>query len=280
MTQVVFNHATVRERADMLTFLRLCAERGLNTVSVWGDEIAKVGEVEALAALRDHGIAVSGYNRIGPLTPHYLAQTEAELERAARFGADHVMAFTGGLAAGERDLAAARGRLIDRLGPLLEMARKIGVKLAVEPLHPMLVGDRTIVASLGHGNDLCEALGPGIGLVVDVYHVWWDERLQTEIALAGQAGRLLGFHVNDWLVPTKHILTDRGMMGDGIIDLAAIHRMMQTAGFDGPVEIEIFSTQWWARDPAEVMDIALARCERIFAPADRAPPTQGPQTEN
>ena len=280
MTQVVFNHATVRERADMLTFLRLCAERGLNTVSVWGDEIAKVGEVEALAALRDHGMAVSGYNRIGPLTPHYLAQAGAELERAARFGADHVMAFTGGLAAGERDLAAARGRLIDQLGPLLEMARKIGVKLAVEPLHPMLVGDRTIVASLGHGNDLCEALGPGIGLVVDVYHVWWDERLQTEIARAGQAGRLLGFHVNDWLVPTKHILTDRGMMGDGIIDLAGIQRMMQTAGFDGPVEVEIFSSRWWARDPADVMDIALARCGRIFAPADGTPPTPGPQTEN
>jgi sugar phosphate isomerase/epimerase len=265
MTQVVFNHATVRERADMLTFLRLCAERGLTTVSIWGDEIGKVGEAEARKALRDYGMAVSGYNRIGPLTPHHLAQAEAELERAARFGADHVLAFTGGLAAGERDLAAARARLVDQLGPLLEMARKIGVKLAVEPLHPMLVGDRTIVASLGHGNDLCEALGPGIGVVVDVYHVWWDERLQTVIARAGRAGRLLGFHVNDWLVPTKHILTDRGMMGDGIIDLAAIHRMMCAAGFDGPIEVEIFSTQWWARDPAEVMDIALARCDRIFA---------------
>ena len=278
MTQIVFNHATVRERANMLTFLRLCAERGLSTVSIWGDEIAKVGEVEAFAALRDHGLVVSGYNRIGPLTPEHLAKAEAELERAARFGADHVMVFTGGLAAGERDLAAARGRLLDQLGPLLEMARKVGVKLAVEPLHPMLVGDRTIVASLRHGNDLCEALGAGVGLVVDVYHVWWDEQLQTEIARAGQAGRLLGFHVNDWLAPTKHLLTDRGMMGDGIIDLAAIHRMMREAGFDGPIEVEIFSTAWWARDPAEVMDIALARCGQIFAPADPTRPTQGLQT--
>jgi sugar phosphate isomerase/epimerase len=280
MNRIVFNHATVRKRAEMLTFLRLCAGRGLDTVSIWGDEIDKVGEAEALAVLRDHGMAVSGYNRIGPLTPGYLAQAEAELERAARFGADHVMAFTGGLVDGERDLAAARGRLIDRLGPLLEMARKIGVKLAVEPLHPMLVGDRTIVASLNHGNDLCEALGPGIGLVVDVYHVWWDERLQTEIARAGRAGRLLGFHVNDWLVPTKHILTDRGMMGDGIINLAAIHRMMCGAGFDGPIEVEIFSAEWWARDPAEVLDIALARCEQIFAPANAAsaPASRDPGT--
>ena len=280
MTQVVFNHATVRERADMLTFLRLCAERGLNTVSVWGDEIAKVGEAEALAALRDLGLSVSGYNRVGPITSQHLDLAEAELERAARFGADHVLAFTGGLTAGKADLAGARGRLLDHLGPLLEMARKFGVKLAVEPLHPMLVGDRTIIASLSHGNDLCEALGPGIGLVVDVYHVWWDERLQAEIARAGQARRLLGFHVCDWLVPTKHLVTDRGMMGDGIIDLAGIQRMMQAAGFDGPVEVEIFSSQWWARDPAEVMDIALARCGQIFAPADRAPPTQGLQTQN
>jgi sugar phosphate isomerase/epimerase len=280
MTQVVFNHATVRERADMLTFLRLCAERGVKTVSVWGDEIAKVGEAAALAALRNLGLSVSGYNRVGPFTPQHLALAEAELERAARFGADHVMAFTGGVTGEKGDLAGARGRLLDHLRPLLEMARKFGVKLAIEPLHPMLVGDRTIVASLSHGNDLCEALGPGVGLVVDVYHVWWDERLQAEIARAGQAGRLLGFHVSDWLVPTKHLLTDRGMMGDGIIDLAGIQRMMQAAGFDGPVEVEIFSSQWWARDPAEVMDFALARCEQIFAAADRAPPTQGLGTEN
>jgi sugar phosphate isomerase/epimerase len=245
----------------------------LNTVSVWGDEIAKVGEAAALTALGNLGLSVSGYNRVGPITPQYLDLAEPELERAARFGADHVMAFTGGLTAAKADLAGARGRLLDHLGPLLEMARKIGVKLAVEPLHPMLVGDRTIVASLSHGNDLCEALGPGIGLVVDVYHVWWDERLQAEIARAGQAGRLLGFHVSDWLVPTKHLLTDRGMMGDGIIDLAGIQCMMQAAGFDGAVEVEIFSSQWWARDPAEVMDIALARCGQIFAPANRAPPT-------
>lgn len=275
MNQIVFNHATVRQRADMLTFLRLCAERGLDTVSIWGDEIDKVGEAKALAALRDHGLAVSGYNRIGPFTAHYLALAEAELERAARFGADHVMAFTGGLAAGERDLTVARERLIDQLGSLLEMARKIGVKLAVEPLHPMLVGDRTIVASLSHGNDLCEALGDGIGLVVDVYHLWWDEQLQTEISRAGGAGRLLGFHVNDWLVPTKHLLTDRGMMGDGIIDLAAFDRMMRGAGYAGPIEVEIFSTEWWARDPADVMDIALARCAQIFAPA---PPSREQRT--
>ncbi|MER9020119.1 sugar phosphate isomerase/epimerase family protein [Mesorhizobium sp. M0195] len=261
---VALNHATVRERADMINFLQLCAERGINVVSIWGNEIDKVGEAAALAALEDHGISVSGYNRIGPFTPEYLDQAQLELERAARFGADHVFLFTGGLTAGDSDLGSARKRAEEKIARLLELARRVGIKLAIEPLHPMLVGDRTVLASLSHANDLCEALGQGIGVVVDVYHVWWDEQLEAEILRAGRAGRLLGFHVNDWMVPTRHLLTDRGMMGDGIIDLAFIDRMMHRAGFEGPVEVEIFSTDWWARDPAEVLDIALSRCQQIF----------------
>lgn len=213
MTDIVFNHATVRERADMLTFLRLCSERGLQTVSIWGDEIAKVGETDALSVLNDFGMTVSGYNRVGPLAADALDRAEAELERAARFKADHVFLFTGGLRENEKDLSCARRRIEDLVGSVLERARNIGVKLAIEPLHPMLTGDRTVISSLSHANSLCEALGPGIGVVVDVYHCWWDERLAAEIEGAGRAGRLFGFHVNDWLIPTRHLLTDRGMMG-------------------------------------------------------------------
>ncbi|MCV9945114.1 sugar phosphate isomerase/epimerase [Rhizobium sp. BT-175] len=265
MIDIVFNHATVREKADMLTFLRLCSERGLQTVSIWGDEIAKIGEKDALCALNDFGMTVSGYNRVGPLTAGSLEQAEAELERAARFEADHAFLFTGGLRDNEKDLGSARRRIEDLVGKVLERARKIGVKLAIEPLHPMLTGDRTVISSLSHANSLCEALGPGIGVVVDVYHCWWDERLKAEIERAGEAGRLFGFHVNDWLIPTRHLLTDRGMMGDGIIDLRGIHSMMRDAGYDGAVEVEIFSTDWWARDAAEVMDIALDRCRSLFS---------------
>ncbi|NTF35051.1 sugar phosphate isomerase/epimerase family protein [Rhizobium skierniewicense] len=264
MTEIVFNHATVRERADMLAFLRLSSDRGLKTVSVWGDEIAKIGEADALSALDDYGMTISGYNRMGPFTPEYLDRAEAELERAARFGADHVFVFTGGLLENEKNLDAARSRVEDTFGRLLDMARKIGIKLAIEPLHPMLAGDRTVITSLSHANALAESLGPGIGVVVDVYHVWWDERLAVEIERAGRAGRLLGFHVNDWLVPTRHLLTDRGMMGDGIIDLPGIEGMVRRAGFKGPVEVEIFSTDWWSRDPGEVMDIAIDRCRQLF----------------
>lgn len=269
MTDVVFNHATVRNRADMLQFLDLCAERGLGTVSIWGNEIEKVGEARALEALRAHGMRVSGYNRIGPFTPEGLGKARAELERAARFGADHVFLFTGGLATGERDLPRARDRAEADIAGLLPMTLDLGLKLAIEPLHPMLVGDRTVIASLGHANDICERLGEGVGVVIDVHHLWWDEHLEAEIARAGKAGRILGFHVNDWLIPTRHLLTDRGMMGDGIIDLAGIEGMVRRAGFAGPIEVEIFSEDWWQRDPAEVMNIALDRCKAIFG-RDRA----------
>ncbi|MBB4189754.1 sugar phosphate isomerase/epimerase [Sinorhizobium terangae] len=193
-----------------------------------------------------------------------LRARKEELERAARFGADHVFLFTGGLGDGERGLVAARRRAEDHIGRLLELARRVGVKLALEPLHPMLAGDRTVITSLTSANDLCDALGHGIGVVVDVYHVWWDERLEAEIMRAGRSGRLLGFHVNDWLLPTRHLLTDRGMMGDGIIDLKGIEVMMRRAGFVGGLEVEIFSTNWWARDPGEVMEIAISRCREIF----------------
>ncbi len=266
MTNIVFNHATVRERADMLTFLRLSAERGLQTVSIWGDEIAKVGENDALSVLHDFGMTVSGYNRVGPLAAGSLDRAEAELERAARFEADHVFLFTGGLRDNEKDLGSARRRIEDSIGKVLDIARKIGVKLAIEPLHPMVTGDRTLISSLSHANSICDALGPGIGVVIDVYHCWWDERLAAEIQRAGDAGRLLGFHVNDWLIPTRHLLTDRGMMGDGIIDLRGIYSMIRSAGYTGAVEVEIFSTEWWSRDPAEVMDIAIDRCRSLFQP--------------
>lgn len=263
--EIAINHATVREKADMLAFIELCAERHIRAVSIWGDEIDKVGEAAALAALRQSGMTVYGYNRVGPFITSQLDNAAAQLEQAARFGADHVLVFTGGLVDGEQDLKAARRRHEDNIGDLLDQARQTGVKLALEPLHPMLVGDRTTLASLSHANSICDALGDGIGIVIDVHHVWWDERLEDEIAHAGKAGRILGFHVNDWLVPTRHLLRDRGMMGDGIIDLPNLDRLVRAAGYDGPVEVEIFSDDWAARPPAQVLDTVIQRCEQIFS---------------
>lgn len=269
---LVINHATVRETMDMAAFVDACARRGLAGVSIWGDEIDRIGEERARRLLADSGLAVLGYNRAGPIlgtdgadTARRLQRARDEIARAASFGADHVMLFTGGLPQGDRDLAGHRARLEEMLAGLLGHARACGVKLALEPLHPMLCGDRTILTSLSEANDLCDRLGQGIGVVVDVYHVWWDARLEHEIARAGEAGRILGFHVNDWLVPTRDILRDRGMMGDGVIDLAGLWRKVRIAGFKGPIEVEIFSDAWARRQPDEVLDIAIERCRSIFA---------------
>lgn len=258
------NHATVRQRADMLEFLELCADRDVRFVSIWGDEIEKVGEDQALARIQALGLTAVGYNRIGPFNADGLARAERDLERAALFGCDHVFLFTGGLAPGDKDLPRACRQAEDVIAQLLELARGYGVKLALEPLHPMLAGDRTVFTTLAQANDLCDRLGAGLGVVIDSHHVWWDPCLAAEIARAGKAGHILGFHVNDWLVPTRDMLQDRGMMGDGVIDLAAMEALVRGAGYDGPVEVEIFSKDWAKRDPAEVIDIAIARCHAIL----------------
>ncbi|MBB4188798.1 sugar phosphate isomerase/epimerase [Sinorhizobium terangae] len=264
ITDIAINHATIRKQADMTRFIELCVERDIKTISIWGDEVDRVGERTVLPVLQEIGLRVLGYNRLGPFEPKFLDRTRMELERAARFGADHVMVFTGGIPGGQRDLATLRRQHEDCIGKLRDEAASFGVTLALEPLHPMLFGDRTTLASLSRANDLCDALGEGVGIVIDVHHVWWDERLEAEVARAGAARRIVGFHVNDWLLPTKHLLRDRGMMGDGIIDLAAIERMVRRAGYGGPIEVEIFSDDWDSRAPETVLDIAIERCLAIF----------------
>ena len=272
--EIAINHATVRERMGLVAFLDACAAHGLRHVSLWGDEIDRADALDLPAALADRGLAVLGYNRAGPLLAGdagagraLLDAARREIDRAGALGADHVLVFTGGLPAGSRDLVGARARTEEAIAALLLHAQGRGVRLALEPLHPMLAGDRSTIVTLGHANDICDRLGPGIGVVIDVHHVWWDERLEAEIARTGAAGRLLGFHVNDWLVPTRHLLRDRGMMGDGVIDLARLWRLVREAGYGGPVEVEIFSDDWWSRDPHEVLDLAIARCGETFSPA-------------
>ena len=165
-----------------------------------------------------------------------------------------------------RDLAGAREMVRDGLGLLLEYARSTGMPLAIEPLHPMYAADRACVNTLAQANALCDELSPdgadGLGVAVDVYHVWWDPQLASEIMRAGERNRLYAYHICDWLVPTRDLLDDRGMMGDGVIDLPLIRRWMEAAGYRGMHEVEIFSSaNWWKRDPDEV----LATCRQRHA---------------
>jgi sugar phosphate isomerase/epimerase len=151
----------------------------------------------------------------------------------------------------------------DGIGEILDHARSAGVPLAIEPLHPMYCADRACVNTLAQALDLCDEMGEGVGVVVDAYHVWWDPQLNAQIERAGDK-RLLAFHICDWLVPTNDLLTDRGMMGDGVIDLPLLRSWMERAGYRGFHEVEILSAgNWWRRDPDEVLATCRARHQTV-----------------
>ncbi|HVB48164.1 MAG TPA: sugar phosphate isomerase/epimerase family protein, partial [Burkholderiales bacterium] len=181
---------------------------------------------------------------------------------AHALGARCLVLVVGGLPKGAKDIAGARAQVKDGIAAILPEARAAGVPLAIEPLHPMYAADRACVNTLAQALDLCDAIDPrrsdALGVAVDVYHLWWDPQLEQQISRAGRK-RLLGFHVCDWLVPTTDLLLDRGMMGDGVIDLKRIRGWVESAGYRGFHEVEIFSAgNWWKRDPDEV----LRTCKR------------------
>jgi sugar phosphate isomerase/epimerase len=186
------------------------------------------------------------------------------IDEAAALGARCLVLVVGGLPLGSRDIPAARRMVADGIAAILPHALASGVPLAIEPLHPMYAADRACVNTLDQALDLCEALGPDVGVAVDVYHVWWDPNLAAGIARAGRLNRIFAHHVCDWLVPTTDMLLDRGMMGDGVIDLAGIRAMIEAAGYDGPHEVEIFSRDnWWTRPADEVVRIVNERVQSV-----------------
>jgi len=169
----------------------------------------------------------------------------------------------GGMPEGSRDLEGAREQVRDGIAAILPRAQAARMPLAIEPLHPMYAADRACVNTLSQALDLCDSLDRrqtgALGVAVDVYHVWWDPDLEAQIERAGRK-RLLAYHICDWLVPTKDLLLDRGMMGDGVIDLKRIRGSMVEAGYSGFHEVEIFSKEnWWKRDPDDVLRMCKAR---------------------
>ncbi|TMG79743.1 MAG: sugar phosphate isomerase/epimerase [Betaproteobacteria bacterium] len=276
------NTATVRKQWALPEIIAGCARRGIPLISPWRDQVAAVGLKEAAQRLSDAGVRLSGYCRGGMFPAVDRAGRKAALddnkravEEALTLGAPCLVLVVGGLpkdTAGHiasKDLSGARAMVRDGIGELLEYARPSGMPLAIEPLHPMYAADRACVNTMAHANDLCDELSPGanagLGIAVDVYHVWWDPDLKREIERAGgHAGRLMAFHLCDWLVPTTDLLLDRGMMGDGVIDLPRIRSWMEAAGYRGAHEVEIFSERnWWKRDPDEVLATCVARHQTV-----------------
>jgi len=269
------NTATVRQQWKLPDIIDGCARHGIRGISPWRDQVAATGLKDTASRIRDAGLTVSGYCR-GGMFPAVdregrraaLDDNKRAVDEALTVGAQCLVLVVGGLPKDRdgriesKDLPGAREMVRDGIGELLEYARPAGLPLAIEPLHPMYAADRACVNTMEHANDLCDELGAGLGIAVDAYHVWWDPHLEREIVRAGGASpmRLFAYHICDWLVPTTDLLTDRGMMGDGVIDLKRPRSWMEDSGYRGMHEVEIFSANnWWKRDPDEVLAICQAR---------------------
>ena len=261
------NLATIREQCGFAEAVDICLKHGITAIAPWRDQVAAVGFDEAVRIVRSNGLKLTGLCRGGFFpAPEASGREKAiddnrrAVDEAAELGADCLVLVVGGLPGGSKNIDAARRMVLEGIAAVLPHARAAGVPLAIEPLHPMYAAVRACVNTLGQALDICDTLGPGVGVAIDVYHVWWDPDLDEQIARAGKMQAILAHHICDWLVPTKDMLTDRGMMGDGVIDLKGIRRRIEAAGFHGAQEVEIFSADnWWKRPAEEVIATCVER---------------------
>jgi sugar phosphate isomerase/epimerase len=270
------NTATVRAQGDLEAIVAACAKHGIRAISPWRDQVAAIGLERAVRAVKGAGLELSGYCRGGMFVGDASRRSEIRddnrraVDEARALGAACLVIVAGGLpqfsrpgSAPSKDIAAARAEVEDGLATLLDYARAADMPLAIEPLHPMYAADRACVNTLEQALDLCDRLDPegrgGVGVAIDCYHVWWDPALPKQIARAGAARRILAFHVCDWLVPTRDMLNDRGLMGDGVIDIKAIRGAVEATGFAGYSEVEIFSHDLWAKSMDAALELCIAR---------------------
>ncbi len=274
------NTATIRKSRGvdlpLPAIIEACVQRGIRAISPWRDQVAAAGLAEVSRLVRMHGLELSGYCRGGMFPAADAAGLAAArddnrraVDEAAQLNAKCLVLVVGGLPgalqgqAAHKDLALSRTQVRDGIAELLAYARAAKIPLAIEPLHPMYAADRACINTMEQALDICDELDPqrtgALGVAVDVYHVWWDPKLQQQIVRAGR-DRLLAFHVCDWMTPTTDLLNDRGMMGDGVIDIPKIRGWVEAEGFAGYSEVEIFSTgRWWQQPHDAVLDTCIAR---------------------
>jgi sugar phosphate isomerase/epimerase len=274
------NTATVRKSRGqdlpLTDIIEACVSRGINAISPWRDQVAAVGLNTISKLVKTQGLKLSGYCRGGMFPAATAAGIQAAdadnrqaVDEACELNAPCLVLVVGGLPgalagqAAHKNIQQSRDQVFEGIEKLLAYAKSCNIPLAIEPLHPMYAADRACINTLEQALDVCDKLDPlqtgALGVAVDVYHVWWDPKLQQQIERAGQK-RLLAFHVCDWLTPTRDLLNDRGMMGDGVIDIPKIRGWVEAQGFNGFSEVEIFSTEnWWQRDHSEVLETCITR---------------------
>lgn len=260
------NTATLGFQAPIKQVIDAVARAGFAGLSPWRREV-EGHDVKAIARqIREAGLKVPSYCRSTYIPAadrqQFLANVaanKAAIDDAAMLGASCFMMVVGSLPQGSRDISAARAQVKEATAVLAEYGSKAGVKIALEPLHPVYAADRSCLTLLSEALDWCDDINhPNLGVCIDAYHVWWDPNLARDVARA--AHRIVAFHVCDWLVPTRDVLNDRGMMGDGVIDLPALRGLVEQAGYQGLVEAEIFSSEnWWKRPMAATLAVIKSR---------------------
>ena len=267
------NTATLGFREPIETTARRVAAAGFGYITPWRREIDEANPEAAARAFRDAGLKVGGYCRTDYFCADDVAGARAAVESnrravevAAVLGAPFVVAVVGGLAPSSKDADACRRQILEGLASLIPVLRATGVGIALEPLHPVYAADRSLLNTVEQARQWCERLDPSnqglFGIAVDAYHVWWDPDLEPSLRRA--ASRIKALHVCDWLRETKDPLLDRGMMGDGVIELPKLRGFVEEGGFNGPIEVEIFSKDnWWRRPPEEVLRIARERMDTM-----------------
>ncbi|MEU1471634.1 sugar phosphate isomerase/epimerase family protein [Streptomyces sp. NPDC005761] len=245
-----------------------CVKAGIDKVGLWRAPVQEYGVEATARLLSDSGLSVTSLCRGGFFTAldpaeraRALDDNRAALDEAAGLSTDTLVLVSGGLPEGSKDLYGARERIADALAELAPYAAERGVRLAIEPLHPMFASDRCVVSTLSQALDIAERFpADQVGVVVDTYHLWWDDRAPAQIARAGAAGRIHSFQLADWITPLPAgVLLGRGQLGDGSVDFRAFRTAVEATGFDGPIEVEIFNEDLWARDGAEVLAEVAAR---------------------
>ncbi len=243
--------------------------RGLRWIGLWRDKVAEFGLGATVEVLREHDMRVSSLCRGGffpaadaAARRERAADNRAAVDEAAALGTDVLVLVSGGLSGA--GLAEARAMVADGIAELAPYAAQGGVRLAIEPLHPMFAADRSVIVTLRQALELAEQFpAEQVGVVIDTYHLWWDPDVEAQIGRA--AGRIMSFQVCDWLVPLPDPLLGRGMMGDGVIDFRRLRTAVERAGYDGPVEVEIFNQEVWNAPGDATLDLLIDRFEAHVA---------------
>ncbi|MFF5492181.1 sugar phosphate isomerase/epimerase family protein [Streptomyces aquilus] len=245
-----------------------CGRLGIVNVGLWREPVQSYGLEATAKLIRDAGLTVTTLCRGGFFTAidaderaAALADNRRAIDEAATLGTDTLVLVSGGLPAGSKDLHGARERIADALAELGPYAERHGVRLAIEPLHPMYASDRCVVSTLAQALDIAERFpAHQVGVTVDTYHIWWDDQAPAQIARAGATGRIHTFQLADWTTPLPEgVLTGRGQIGDGAIDMRAWQGHVEAAGYTGAIEVELFNDALWARDGREVLAETAAR---------------------